>query len=570
MKKDKQIIPVLIMSLIAIVAIAVIMLLAFGGNSAQNDEDVTKPKTETIEKAEEEKDEDDEPEEEEDDIANLYLMDWYDHDAAPDKEYYGTLENGDTYYTPDGSHLVFDDGRAILYYNNMLIAYTYTDLSEADIDALAKIVGGEVVGIVSGGIHSVQLKVADTDLAGLESLADKLMDNDSVMYACAEFPVQIMADQNNPWGEYGYDILGDEDEPDGSDWWAEAIGAYTAWEYSDHCQDISIGVADTGVDVDHEDLKGSNITVIGNNTVDSMDHGTHVAGIMSAADNNVGIRGIADKLHLYSADLWTGADSDSSFHTVGELMALYNFMAQHGVRAVNNSWGCYIYGDGFYEELSEGNSLSYDEWYKKRIVELEHSAEATIVMISQLIESGYDKMVFVQAAGNGYYDYSADNADAITNGYFSSVTEDVFNGLDQKILDHLNKRGVTYKDIDDRIFIVTAVDYFYDDNGVEYELTEFANYGDTVDICAPGNWIYSTMNSYGESYFEASGTSMAAPMVTSSIGFVWSLDPELTVSEIREIIFSSAQVEVECEFDGKTYTYPMVNVGAAAQKVMGE
>ncbi len=573
MKNKRNAIALSVIALITAVAVAIIFLVGFGGKSSDGDDIDEKVET-TAEKKDTSDDDDDRPhrddDEDEDDSDYEYYEDWYDHDAAPEEEAYGALQNGDTFYTPDGSHLAFDDDRAVLYYNNMLIVYTFDDLTGDEIDYIADIVGGEAVGIVKGGIHSVQLKVADTDLAGLEALAEELVKDELVMYACAEFPVQIMGmNSDNPWDGDDYADLGDEEYPDGSDWWAEAIGAYTAWEYSDFCQELNIGIVDTGVDDYHEDLYGK-VAFIGDNTVDSMDHGTHVAGIMSAEDNDVGIRGIADRLNLYSADLWTGIDSDSSFHTIGELMAIYNNMAHNDVRVINNSWGCYIFDEMIYEELSEGNALPYDEWHELRVKELLPTAEATVVMMSQLIASGYEDMIFVQAAGNGYYGYFSIQADSITNGFFGSVTEAVYNGLDSKIQTYLSNNGISYQMIDERIFNVTATDYSYNDDGIEYEISYFANYGDTVDICAPGSNIYSTVNYYGEIYEYFDGTSMAAPMVTASIGFVWSLDPDMTVSEVREIILSSAQENVSCEIDGETYTYPMVNVGAAAQMVMGD
>ena len=563
MKDKKTVILSISIVLVTIIAIVFIILVGVFDFSL----DFSKPnEVETTEKKPDHKDDDDEPE--------ISYIDWYDHDAAPTEEEYSALENGDTFYTPDGSHLTFDDGRAVLYYNNMLIVYTFNDLNQTELDYLAGLVGGEVVGLVKGGIHSVQLRVSDTDLAGLEALAKTLMEDELVMYACAEFPVQIMnTNNNNPWDGDEKSDMGDEEYPGGSDWWAEAIGAYTAWEYSDQCQELNIGIVDTGVDDYHEDLYGK-VAFIGENTVDSMDHGTHVAGIMSADDNDIGIRGIADKLNLYSADLWTGADSDDSFHTIGELMAIYNNMAYNDVRVINNSWGCYVFDEYYYEELSEGNSLSYDEWREARVYELTPTAEATIVMMSQLIASGHENMIFVQAAGNGYYGYTFEPADSITNGFFSSVTESVYNNMDEKVIGYLSDNGISYNSIDERIFVVTATDYEYsidqENLDVSYEIAYFANYGETVDICAPGSFIYSTMNVGDEKYDYCDGTSMAAPMVTASIGFVWSLDPDMTVSEVRDIILSSAQENVSCEIEGETYTYPMVNVGAAAEMVVGE
>lgn len=56
-----------------------------------------------------------------------------------------------------------------------------------------------------------------------------------------------------------------------------------------------------------------------------------------------------------------------------------------------------------------------------------------------------------------------------------------------------------------------------------YKMSDFSNYGGQVDICAPGEKIYSTVlkNSYGK----YKGTSMAAPLVSGAAALVWSINP---------------------------------------------
>ena len=56
------------------------------------------------------------------------------------------------------------------------------------------------------------------------------------------------------------------------------------------------------------------------------------------------------------------------------------------------------------------------------------------------------------------------------------------------------------------------------DQGEEECLSDYSNYGDVVDIAAPGEGIYSTFVNNG--YESHSGTSMAAPFVTGAAALI--------------------------------------------------
>lgn len=65
-----------------------------------------------------------------------------------------------------------------------------------------------------------------------------------------------------------------------------------------------------------------------------------------------------------------------------------------------------------------------------------------------------------------------------------------------------------------------------------------SNYGQAVDVYAPGGSIYSTLP--GNKYGNMSGTSMAAPHVSGTAALLWSLNPDLTTSEVKEAIVEGA------------------------------
>ena len=108
-----------------------------------------------------------------------------------------------------------------------------------------------------------------------------------------------------------------------TDWGVDTIGARTTATSVDE-SDVTIAVVDTGIDTDHADL-GDRVRW-GANTVgtgytdgraradDGNGHGTHVAGIIAAQDNDRGTVGIAPQARLYAmkalANDGTGTLSD--------------------------------------------------------------------------------------------------------------------------------------------------------------------------------------------------------------------------------------------------------------------
>src|SRR5439155_9559889 len=71
-----------------------------------------------------------------------------------------------------------------------------------------------------------------------------------------------------------------------------------------------------------------------------------------------------------------------------------------------------------------------------------------------------------------------------------------------------------------------------------YQLAYFSNYGPTtVDIGAPGDQILSTVPG---GYAVLSGTSMAAPHVTGTLGLLFGRFPGLAASTARRLLLAPA------------------------------
>lgn len=68
--------------------------------------------------------------------------------------------------------------------------------------------------------------------------------------------------------------------------------------------------------------------------------------------------------------------------------------------------------------------------------------------------------------------------------------------------------------------------------------SSFSNYGNWIDISAPGSNIYST--TVGATYGNKSGTSMASPMVAGLVGLMKSLNPGMTRTDLINCLYSTS------------------------------
>ncbi len=80
----------------------------------------------------------------------------------------------------------------------------------------------------------------------------------------------------------------------------------------------------------------------------------------------------------------------------------------------------------------------------------------------------------------------------------------------------------------------------------------FSNYGQVVDIAAPGVNINTT--SANGTYALISGTSIAAPFVTGAAGLYKSQNPHASLLEIRNaLVSSSSSIKTICDHSGRGY-----------------
>ena len=141
-------------------------------------------------------------------------------------------------------------------------------------------------------------------------------------------------------------------EPNDSQWsnqWApRRILATNAWEIAQASTNLRVAVVDTGVDLTHPDLASRIVYqkgFAGNASGDAMrdarggasiDHGTHVAGIVAAIrDNNLGIAGIAQLgIMAMGCAVWDGTNQ----YLIGSETDAINDAIANGASVINCSF----------------------------------------------------------------------------------------------------------------------------------------------------------------------------------------------------------------------------------------
>ncbi|GLU43257.1 S8 family peptidase [Allomuricauda sp. NBRC 101325] len=212
------------------------------------------------------------------------------------------------------------------------------------------------------------------------------------------------------------------------------------------------------------------------NMVDTESHGTHVAGIIAAERNNgKGMDGVAQNVEIMSIRAVPNGDEYDKDIALGIRYAVDN-----GASIINCSFG---------KAFSPKADWVYDA--------IAYAASKDVLI--------------VHAAGNDGEDLEDPENTNFPNDHKLGKIEFV-----------------------DNMITVGALSSKYGSEMV----ASFSNYGGkNVDVFAPGDEIYSTMP---ESEYEfQGGTSMAAPAVSGVAALIRSFYPDLTASDVKNIIMQS-------------------------------
>ena len=320
-------------------------------------------------------------------------------------------------------------------------------------------------------------------------------------------------------------------------WGAETMHAREAGAVSVERAPVTVAVVDSGVEDTHPDLAGRvdtersvKCSVNGVATQDfygwrdEFYHGTHVAGIIAANHNGIGIDGIAPEATIVAIQ----ATNDNRLIYPEYVTCAFMWAASHGVDIVNNSY-------------------SMDPWVYWSPTDPEQAAGLEAATRSIKYAQGKGLAVIAAAGNEGM---SIDNP-TIDNG---SPTDAPAPTKGRSV-----EGGIRVPSMLDGVAQVSAVAQLYNVKpGLSLARADFSNYGTTIDFAAPGDQIYSTapLLFYVSGYAVADGTSMATPHVAGVAALLQSVHPEYTGEQIIDLMKKQAAGhygELNAPWDGKEY-----------------
>ncbi|MGM3304572.1 S8 family peptidase [Anabaena sp. WFMT] len=283
------------------------------------------------------------------------------------------------------------------------------------------------------------------------------------------------------------------DAPDlgGNNWGADLVNAPAAWERGHTGQGIVVAVLDTGVDYNHTDLNDNiwtNSKEIAGNGIDDDGNG-YIDDIQGWNFNSTNNNVLDDNGHGTHVSGTIAGENNGS----GVTGIAYNAKIM-AVKVLDEN------GSGSYSNIAKGIYYAVDNG--ANVINLSLGGNSGNNTLKSALEYASSKgVIVVMAAGN--------NSES-TPSYPARYADNL---------------GIA----------VGAVDK-------NNNLTDFSNRSGSQEIkyvTAPGQDIYSTVPN--NQYATYSGTSMAAPHVAGVVALMLSANPNLTDSQIRDIITRTAE-----------------------------
>ncbi|MEZ5199708.1 MAG: S8 family serine peptidase [Bacteroidales bacterium] len=304
---------------------------------------------------------------------------------------------------------------------------------------------------------------------------------------------------------------------------------------------VRVFILDSGIDAEHPDLAPNLNTSLSTSFVPGEDynvqpgaffnHGSHVAGIIAAADGGGKVIGVAPKAEIVAVKVLSEYTGSGDFSW---LMQALVYAADNDADVINMSLGAIFYRNGFY----------YDEFGELQ-KDPTNEIQALIVALQRAVDYAYKKGVVIVA--------SAGNDGVNLDGLGSVIT----------IPAEMNN-----------IITVSASaphGWAYD---TSVNLDEIASYSNTgrslVDIAGPGgdftlypdpNYKYDMVLSTGsEAYYFAAGTSMASPHVAGVAALIIAKNAgNITNHEVEKQLIKTAD---KLDGNGKSVSFGKGRVNA--------
>ena len=276
------------------------------------------------------------------------------------------------------------------------------------------------------------------------------------------------------------------------------LGVPQAWYYTTGSRDVPIGISDGYIDPEDPEFVGK--TTLFKKSSFSKGHGFSTAAIAAAqGDNSYGAAGVCYDCSIY-------ATTYGDFKNFDQLLEL----SRAGAKVINCSWGSRTYYETAQEAINEMRELG-------------------TVIVSVPHNTAYSKTNGEQLRYPGAYDH------VISVGSVQHKNDEISDGLK---IEEKNGRFYAEKQ---KYHLARTGGFKNNDPEDTYSLYLSAtnNLDRSVDIVAPGNDIfqYNKFKESGKVYHNPyQATSPAAPLVTGTIGLMFSLNANLTVDEIESIL----------------------------------
>jgi len=329
-------------------------------------------------------------------------------------------------------------------------------------------------------------KINLTESTSVEKTVAQLKDNPNVEYAEPNYKYNTFVTPNDPrfneqWALCNTGQTGGTDDAD--------IDALEAWDIATGSEDIIIAIVDTGIDYNHEDLAANML-----------------ANPEEIPDNGIDDDGNGYIDDVYGYDFRNGDPDPFDGHGHGTHCAgIAGAVSNNDIGIAGVAWNCKIMAVKFLSSSGSGNT---------------DNGAASIIYA---VDNGAD--VISNSWGGG--GYSQTLKDAIDYAHSQGAVLIAAAGNN-------NTSSIHYPAGYANMIAVAATNH-------NDERASFSNYGNWVDVAAPGRDIFATVPVSGNlgdasGYRLLSGTSMACPHVSGLAALILSRNPKFINEEVRSIL----------------------------------